>query len=126
MDKKFEEKFEEVKANTKETCSEVWKEAKKAGRWIKDNPKEALAIATGVLTAVGFATRGVTKLSNHIQDTREAKDLKKRIWNPVAGEYLYTKKPLTGAQKLEFEQRIASGESRAAILKSMGLLDMTR
>ena len=112
--------------NIKGVTNEARKDLRKFAGWVKENPEKAVAAATGLCTSLGFAAKGISKLSNNIQDAREAKDLKRRIWNPVAGEYLYTKKPLTGKQKLEFEQRIASGESRAEILRSMGVLDMTR
>ena len=126
MDKKFEERINEVKSQATEFAKEAKTGAKKVCKWVKENPKEAVAIVTGLATGIGFATRGIVKVGNMVHDSKEQKDLKKRIWNPVAGEYLYTKKPLTGKQKLEFEERIASGEPRAAILKSMGLLDMDR
>ncbi len=120
---KFEERVEVVETKVKTTARKVKNDVTKIWNWMKDNPKEALILSTGFVTAVGGLCKGVAKVGNMVQDAQEKKDSEKRIWNPVAGEYLYTKKPMTGRQKLEFEQRIASGEPRAQILHDMGLLD---
>lgn len=126
MEKKFEEKIELAKRKVSKTCKEVEVGVKKIGAWVRDNPREAIILATGLFTAAGAATKGAAKLGNMVQDAQDRKVESRRVWNPVDGVYLYTKKPMTGRQKLEFEQRVQSGESRASVLNSMGILDKRR
>lgn len=122
----FDAKIEKAKRKAKRISKRIKDDTEKVCNWIRENPREAIILGTGLFTAIGAASKGVANMSRTIQDINDKKDESTRIWNPVDGLYLYTKRPLTGKQKLEFETRVQSGEARAAVLDSMGVLDRRR
>ena len=97
--------------------------AKRFLKWISEHPQEFIGICTISLTAIGAASKGVRGLMREIDIRQEKFDERCRIWDPVNGVQWYTKKPLNAYQKLEFERRVADGESRGAILQSMNVLN---
>lgn len=119
-------KVNEATKDVKTFCQKVKGGVKKIATWVRDNPREALILGTGLFTAIGAATKGAVRFGNMVQDAADKKLESRRVWNPVDGVYLYTKKPMTGKQKLEFESRVRAGESRASVLNSMGILDKRR
>lgn len=92
-------------------------------KWISEHPQEFIGICTISLTAIGAASKGVRGLMREIDIQHEKYDEKCRVWDPVNGVQWYTKRPLNATQKLEFERRVAEGESRGTILQSMNVLN---
>lgn len=113
------ERIDAVKAKAKSVVSKGKEKAKVAANWIKENPIETAII--GSLVFGTFAGYGEQK-----RKEREEKDEQLRVWDPVQGDYLYTRKPLTGRQKLEFETRVQNGQPRAEALHEMKVLDLRR
>lgn len=111
----------------KEKVRDKWERAKigvsNARRWVAEHPQETVAIALGTATIIGSAAKGGVAVSREIRRVTEDRDERLRVWDPVNGIYLYTKRPMTGAQKLEFSRRAADGESRAEILQDMKILN---
>ena len=100
-------------------CKEKGKEF---GRWILNNPD---VIVGGIMLA-GTVAGTVAKISNDARKVRRDFDESRRVWDPQMGTNLYSKRPMNGAEKLEFEGRVRNGEGRAEALKRMGLLDERR
>lgn len=115
----FSEKF---KMESARKIDEFKWYAKRVRNWILDHPTEFIALCTASLTAVGYATKGIRGIARDISDAREKRDERCRVWDPVNGIHWHTKHPLTVAQRLEFERRVANGENRGSILESMNVL----
>lgn len=110
------------KEKVQEACWRAGERIKGFGRWCSQNPEAAVGL--GVFIASGIAG-GVSAVSE-IKKQDEAKAEKRRIWDPAMGISIYSKRPLNGAEKLEFEQRVRMGQGRADALDDMGLLDRKR
>lgn len=96
--------------------------AKKTWIWVKENPDRALGLVIGAITLIDIASKGVISVGREARRLHDIKIENRKIWDPVNGIYWYTKKPLSGAQKLEFERLVKKGYDRGQILDTMGVL----
>ena len=108
----FKVKVKKATDKTKEVAGKTW-------NWVKENPMQACLVGSMVY---GIAAGSAEKRKKD----RNERDELLRIWDPVQGDYLYTRKPLTGRQKLEFETRVQNGQPRAEALHEMKVLDLSR
>ena len=92
---------------------------KDAVRWVKEHPDDVAKIGMGTAAFVG----ALVKVSRVAKQQQEIRDERRRVWDPAMGQSVYSRRPLNGAEKLEFEERVRSGQGRASALESMGLLD---
>ena len=112
MSIEMKEKFENFKWSIKDKC-------RRTINYLKDN-KEVLLI---VLPMVGVAVTGAVKITSKALNNHRAETIKKKyIYDPSGGFYWPTKRPLSGAEKLQLDERHRNGESYGQILVSMGLL----
>lgn len=113
--RKFKEKVDRAFYDAKENL-------KRAGEWILDNPDKVAALGTGVF----MMAKGAKSISRTYNDMQRIDTEKRRIWDPQMGQALYVKRPMNGAEKLEFERRVKDGQGRADALADMNLLDKRR
>jgi len=86
--------------------------------WNK-NKAEIIVVAPLVYGGV----KAVTKTANHAIDAKRERDHRDRhIYDRSTGQYYETRRKLTTNERLELERRLANGEKKGAILRSMGLL----
>lgn len=111
----FKQKVSDTVNKAKETVN-------KGAQWVADNPDK---VATFTITCV-MATRCAFSILRAHDEAVVKSTERRKIWDPVMGQNLYSKKPLNGEQKLEFERLVAEGYGRAEALDSMGVLDMKR
>ena len=105
---KREQKKREIKESIKRGIA-------KTGMWISDN-KEVL------MFAVPIAAGAIAKTTKVIRNKQEMDARNRREWDPRTGQWWTLKRTLNSYQKLELEERYNNGESKGAILSSMGLL----
>jgi len=103
-----EQKKRELKENIKMKVN-------KGLYWVSKN-KEFLAIVVPVTCGAVVQTSKVIKNKQQM----DARNL--REWDPKTGQWWALRKQLNSYQKLELEERYNNGESKGAILSSMGLL----
>lgn len=118
----LEKKMQNVKEKAESTWDKTKKNAKKFFGWIKDNPEEAAAIATGLLLGIGAAGKGVASVGRRVDAARDRRDEKCKIYDPSLDIWWDTKKGLSNAQALEYQRRVANGEKRGDVLKDMKVL----
>lgn len=116
------EKKQELKDRIKDGWDKTKTGAKKFGNWIKDNPKEAAVLATGILFGIGAAGNGIAAVDRRITAAKERKDDRCNIYDPSLDIQWKTKRGLTNAQALEYQRRVAAGERRGDVLKDMKVL----
>ena len=122
----MEAKVTEVKTTMKDKVKAAVAEAKTRVKngidWCVENKE----FVVGAIPAAAMAVRQVTKTVNRITNneaTRTAERMKKlHYYDRRNDTYLQLRKPLTNAQKVEFDRRKAAGESATAILTSMRVL----
>lgn len=108
----MKEKFENFKWSVKDKC-------RRTVDYLKEN-KEVLLI---VLPLAGAAVAGTIKLTTKIVNNHRLETIKKKyIYDPSGGFYWPTRRALTGAEKLELDERHRNGESYGQILVDMKLL----
>lgn len=105
---KIEQKKREIRNNFKQGIA-------KTGKWISDN-KELVIFATPIIAGA------VVKTTKVIKNKQELTHRNRREWDPRTGQWWDLKRDMNSYQKLELEQRYSNGESKGAILSSMGLL----
>ena len=107
---------------TKDRIKLLWLKAKAAASkttsWVKEHPYETIGLATAGAAII----KETTKLGSKIAQHHEEKDRENRIWDPSLGDWWELRRQLKPVEKLELEQRLARGETRGNILRSMGLL----
>lgn len=111
----FKEKFDSAvhtaKAKVKECIN-----------WCVANKEFVLAAIPAAVVTVDKVTKTVNHITSN-EATRTAERMKKlHYYDRKNDTYLNLKKPMTNAQKVEFDRRKAKGESATQILSSMGLL----
>lgn len=99
----------------REIISEIKIGFHQVGQWISDN-KEIVIFATPLIAGA------VVKTTKVIQNKQAETHRNRREWDPRTGQWWDLKKDMNSFQKLELEQRYSNGESKGAILSSMGLL----
>jgi len=83
------------------------------------NKVEILAAAPLVYGGI----KAVCRTANRAIEAKELKDHRDRhIYDRSTGQYYETRRKLTSNERLELERRLADGEKKGAILRSMGLL----
>lgn len=105
---KREQKTREIKEGIKRGFA-------KGCMWISDN-KEI------VMFAVPIVAGTICKTTKVIRNKQEMDARNRREWDPRTGQWWTLKRTLNSYQKLELEERYNNGESKGAILSSMGLL----
>ena len=105
---------------TKDRIKLLWLKAKvsKTINWVKDHPYGTIGLATAGAAII----KETTKLGSKIAQYHEDKDRENRIWDQSLGDWWEIKRQMKPVEKLELEQRLARGETRGEILRSMGLL----
>lgn len=116
------EKKQELKDKIKEGWDKTKKTVHGAAEWIKDNPKEAAVLATGILFGIGAAGNGIAAVDRRITAAKERRDDRCNIYDPSIDYQWKTKRGLTTAQALEYQRRVAAGEKRGDVLKDMKVL----
>ena len=85
----------------------------------QNNKAEIIVLAPLVYGGVKTACR----TANRAIEAKELKDHRDRhIYDRSTGQYYETRRKLTTAERLELERRLADGEKKGAILRSMNLL----
>ena len=108
----MKEKFENFKWTVKDKC-------RRTVDYLKEN-KEVLLV---VLPLAGAAVAGTIKLATKVVNNHRVETIKRKyIYDPSGGFYWPTRRPLTGAEKLELDERHRNGESYGQILVDMKLL----
>lgn len=108
----MKEKFENFKWSVKDKC-------RRTVDYLKEN-KEVLLV---VLPLAGAAVAGTIKLTTKVVNNHRVETIKKKyIYDPSGGFYWPTRRALTGAEKLELDERHRNGESYGQILVDMKLL----
>jgi len=104
------------KAQMKADCAK--ENGKQLVKWVGQHPGEAIAlIGTGVTVA-----GGINKVANKVSRKHDEKQRRKEFYDHKYGNWVTTKRELTGREKVEFAARRDEGESVTAILSSMNLL----
>ena len=117
---KFEEFRGKVKTRWLILMDKVHIGKKAVCTFVKENPNEAASVACSLgFLACGTAYGAVQK---HRKEKQEYIDRETRQYDPVSGQYYYTKRPLKNKEKLELDRRMAQGERKGAILDDMRLL----
>lgn len=109
---KRQAKMETFKRNTID-------KAKAFGKWYCDNKEFTIPVTVAV---VGFATKGLGKLSHELAMQREVNHRDLMSWDPRLGEWLELKRKLTNTEKAILDARIKNGESKVNILNDLGVL----
>lgn len=122
MEAKITETMTTIKDKIKMAAAEAKTKAVEGINWCVEN-KEFVAAA---VPAAAVIVKQVTKTVTHIADneaTKTAERMKKlHYYDRRNDTYLQLRKPLTNAQKIEFDRRKAAGESATATLTSMRVL----
>lgn len=67
--------------------------------------------------------KAISRTANHAIDAkREQTHRDRHIYDRSTGQYYETRRKLTSNERLELERRLANGEKKGQILRSMGLL----
>lgn len=116
------ERFTKFKENCERKKRELHWKIQKAKDWVCTHPTESVWILSVGTAVVSTSVQGGMKLADKVKKSREERDEKCSVWDPVNGIHWYTKKPMTTAQKLEFERRVSNGEDRGKVLDNMNVL----
>ncbi len=121
---KIKEKMEQFKwrVNGKVNSfkKEVEKKAQETAKWVSEN-KEVVIVLTPVVYKVG---KGVIKYAiNRYDDKRESYERELMHWDPSAGEWFDSRRPLTSKEKVRMSELQAQNNwNKGEALKHMGLL----
>ena len=108
------QKLEDAGNYVKSKCRNCWS-------WVKDNKEIVLVVVPVVGAAVTASVKGISKaVNNH----RAEKIKTEYIYDPKLGFYWPTKRPLTGAEKMEYSRRYKDGENGGEILRQMKILKL--
>lgn len=105
---KRKQKKREFKNSLKRNTAKAW-------QWVSDN-KEI------VMFTVPIAAGAICKTTKVIRNKQELDARNRREWDPRTGQWWTLRQQMNSYQKLELEERYNNGESKGAILCSMGLL----
>ena len=112
-------KKEEKKRKFKEAAG---KKISQAAKWVEEH-KEAIIIATPIVTAGISGLSSLTKNINRHNSQNREKELKELYcYDRSLGHYWKLNKPLTNAEWTKINERKKNGESLADILASMRVL----
>ncbi len=110
---------QEIEARTIAAKAKLQEFRFKAMDYWERNKIEILAAAPIVYGGL----KAVCRTANRAIDAKEARDHRDRhIYDRSTGQYYETKRKLTSRERLELERRLADGEKKGAILRSMNLL----
>ncbi len=85
----------------------------------QNNKAEIIVLAPIVYGGV----KAVSRTAGRAIEAKSLKDHRDRhIYDHSTGQYYETRRKLTSNERLELERRLADGEKKGAILRSMGLL----
>lgn len=120
MNEKLEKAKEKISVKIKKAKEVAGKLKEAVKTWAKENPEEAAGlVCSSVFISGGAIVKAIDKAR---KDKEEYKDRECRQWDPVTGQYYYTKRPMTMNEKLELDRRMQNGERKGIVLKDMGVL----
>ena len=91
--------------------------------WAMEHPQEAAAIAGGVATVLGLATKGAKTVIRTHNLNKEQKLKERYVYDRSLGMYLHTKRKLTNKDFTRINKERQNGRKLADILNDLGLLD---
>ena len=109
-------KIEEKKRKAKEKMEDL--KAKASCLWA--NHKEEIIVLTPIV--VGGASSLIKSGVRAYQTKSENRHRDLETYDPRSGQYFTLKRKMSNAQKLELERRMANGERKGDILRSMRLI----
>lgn len=113
---KAQMKREEIK---RKYLDPIKDKAVKAGQWYWDHKEVTVPVTIAVL---GFATKGLGKLSGELAKQREVYHRDLQSWDPRLGEWLELKRALTNSEKIILDSRMKAGERKVDVLYDLGVL----
>lgn len=118
MDKTlFSIKVEATKRKVKRGIEKVGETVQGAAYWAIEHPVEALAIGTAVVSGLYKGGRLITR-NREIRHEKYIADC--RFYDPRMGEYVFSDRKLTNAEKIRFDDLYSSGMSKRKALTKMG------
>ena len=120
MNKKLESMKSKISEKAKKAKEGLGKAKEAVKAWAKENPEEAAGLLCSAIFVGGGAV--VKAAGKAKKDKEEYKDRECRQWDPVTGQYYYTKRPLKMDEKLELDRRMQNGERKGMVLKDMGVM----
>lgn len=119
FDEDEEPETEETKTSVfgkiKNFVGSIPEKASKVSRWIGNNPDEAAAIGTGVLSAIGLGALGIAAHSGKKKQERT-------VYSDEIKDTIELKKKLKNKDKVELDYRVKTGQSKIEALDDMGFI----
>ena len=116
-------KIEATKRKVTEPIKKFWKETKKAASdawdWAKENPTEAIVIASAVAGGVYKGARLITR-NREIRHDKFITDC--RMYDRKYDEYVCSKRKLTNDEALYVQRMYDKGQSKRQSLIDLGLI----
>lgn len=112
----FKQKKDEFISKVRTTCQNTYYTVK---RTVQEHPMETIAFATA---ATPVALRCINSIIRVRQVSKERRFDNRHEYDNRTSEHWYARKNISTNQRLEIERRYNNGESKGAIMRSMGLL----
>lgn len=120
MSERFDEFRRKAKLRFEDARYKAERVKEGVAKWARENPSEAASV---VGTAIfGGLTVGYGAVSKAKKKRDEFNERETRQWDPVTGQYYYTKRAMKNNEKLELDRRMKNGESKGEVLRDMRLL----
>lgn len=123
----IKEKAREVKANVQGWWyGFTYRQEQKLrdlGNWASQNKELAIALIPVGIVAFREVGKTIRTISENAADREEARQRDLRIYDNAEGRYIYLRRPMTKREQMEYAARREAGETKQAIIASMGLLD---
>jgi putative protein kinase ArgK-like GTPase of G3E family len=114
-------KTEQKKKSFGQKVKDAWNSTKE---YIRDNPEQAIAIATVAAAGIGGATKLVNSVNRHKQIRQEQFRRDRQVYDRSMGRYLTTNRKLT---KTDYDRvnayRRRTGKRTGEALSDLGLLE---
>jgi len=114
-------KIEATKRKVTEPLKKFWNGTKKAASeawdWAKENPTEAIVVVSAVAGGVYKTARIITR---NREVRHEEYIAECRFYDPRMGEYVFSDKKLSNAEKLRFDDLYKKGYTKREALNIMG------
>lgn len=123
----IKEKAKEAKAN-----AQAWwygftyrqeQRMRDLGNWASQNKELTIALIPVGIVAFREVGKTIRTISENAAEKEEARQRDLRIYDNVEGRYIYLRRPMTRSEQMEYAARREAGETKQAIIASMGLLD---
>ena len=123
----IKEKAQEVKANVQGWWyGFTYRQEQKLrdlGNWASQNKELAIALIPVGIVAFREVGKTIRTISENAADREEARQRDLRIYDNVEGRHIYLRRPMTKREQMEYAVRREAGETKQAIIASMGLLE---